>query len=205
MVYMTRLRLQIAGASRRSRKCYEHHDAENAPHPSPARLVAASGRCPDARSKAHPARHDYARVALIAAALPRSLPRRLPVSDETSRARRPLHPAPIARTPRRRPTRWSRRCTRRATKTAPTCGCASSWPLRRWASRRPRRGTNRKSPDFNPIEQVFAKLKPLLRAAVARTIDALWSTIGHTLQALSPAECANYFANAGHVPANRNL
>jgi transposase len=60
------------------------------------------------------------------------------------------------------------------------------------------------SPDLNPIEQLFAKLKALLRAAAARTIEALWSAIGHALQAFSPAECANYFADAGYVPANRN-
>jgi transposase len=54
------------------------------------------------------------------------------------------------------------------------------------------------SPDFNPIEQLFAKLKTLLRKAAARTIDALWNAIGHLLAAFSPAECANYFTDAGY-------
>jgi transposase len=54
------------------------------------------------------------------------------------------------------------------------------------------------SPDLNPIEQVFAKLKTIVRSAVARTREALWSVIGTALAAFSPAECANYFANAGY-------
>jgi len=60
------------------------------------------------------------------------------------------------------------------------------------------------SPDLNPIEQAFAKLKALLRAKAARSIDALWSAIAHATQAFSMAECANYLANAGYVPINRN-
>jgi transposase len=59
------------------------------------------------------------------------------------------------------------------------------------------------SPDFNPIEQVFAKLKALLRTAARRTLDALWRAIGHALDAFTPAECTNYFANAGYVPPDR--
>jgi transposase len=54
------------------------------------------------------------------------------------------------------------------------------------------------SPDLNPIEQVFAKLKALLRSIAARTVDALWSAIGAALATFSPLECANYFANAGY-------
>jgi transposase len=54
------------------------------------------------------------------------------------------------------------------------------------------------SPDFNPIEQLFAKLKTLLRKAAARTIETLWQAIGHLLAAFSPAECANYFTDAGY-------
>ncbi len=54
------------------------------------------------------------------------------------------------------------------------------------------------SPDFNPIEQLFAKLKALLRKAAARTVDALWNAIGHLLASFSPGECSNYFANAGY-------
>jgi len=48
------------------------------------------------------------------------------------------------------------------------------------------------SPDLNPIEQAFAKLKALLRTAARRTVDALWRAIGHALDAFSPAECARY-------------
>jgi transposase len=48
------------------------------------------------------------------------------------------------------------------------------------------------SPDFNPIEQLFAKLKALLRKAAARTKDELWSTIGRLLATVPPAECARY-------------
>jgi len=59
------------------------------------------------------------------------------------------------------------------------------------------------SPDFNPIEQAFAKLKALLRTAARRTVDALWRAIGNALDAFSPAECARYLANAGYVPPNR--
>jgi transposase len=60
------------------------------------------------------------------------------------------------------------------------------------------------SPDLNPIEQMFAKLKTLLRKAAERTVEATWQRIGQLLDAFSPAECANYFANAGYVPANRD-
>ena len=55
------------------------------------------------------------------------------------------------------------------------------------------------SPDFNPIEQVFAKLKALLRKAAERSIDDLWDTIGHLLDRFPPQECSNYFRNAGYV------
>ena len=54
------------------------------------------------------------------------------------------------------------------------------------------------SPDLNPIEQLFAKLKALLRKAAVRTVDALWNTIGLLLDAFSPAECANYLKNSGY-------
>jgi transposase len=54
------------------------------------------------------------------------------------------------------------------------------------------------SPDFNPIENAFAKLKALLRRAAARTVDELWRVIGDSLDAFSPAECANYFASTGY-------
>jgi transposase len=56
------------------------------------------------------------------------------------------------------------------------------------------------SPDLNPIEQVFAKLKHLLRKAQARTIDAVCAAIGQLLEAFTSDECANYFQNAGYAP-----
>ena len=57
------------------------------------------------------------------------------------------------------------------------------------------------SPDLNPIEQVFAKLKHMLRKAAARTVEAVWATIGQALTAFMPNECANYFTNAGFASA----
>ena len=56
------------------------------------------------------------------------------------------------------------------------------------------------SPDFNSIENAFAKLKALLRKAAERTVGALWDGIGILLDALTPAECANYFRAAGYEP-----
>jgi transposase len=57
------------------------------------------------------------------------------------------------------------------------------------------------SPDLNPIEQVFAKLKALLRKADERSIEATWRRIGTLLDHFSPQECANYLANAGYASA----
>ena len=57
------------------------------------------------------------------------------------------------------------------------------------------------SPDFNPLENAFAKLKALLRKAAERTVDGLWGAIGRICDAYTPTECANYFANAGYDPA----
>ena len=54
------------------------------------------------------------------------------------------------------------------------------------------------SPDLNPIEQVFAKLKHLLRKAAARTVDTVCSAIGEVLDAFTPQECANYIKNSGY-------
>jgi len=54
------------------------------------------------------------------------------------------------------------------------------------------------SPDLNPIEQLFATLKALLRKVAARTRGALWTTIGTLLDAFTPAECRNYIANSGY-------
>jgi transposase len=59
------------------------------------------------------------------------------------------------------------------------------------------------SPDLNPIEQAFAKLKARLRTAARRTVDALWHAIGRALDAFDPAECARYLAHAGYAPSNR--
>lgn len=56
------------------------------------------------------------------------------------------------------------------------------------------------SPDFNPIEQAFAKIKALLRKAAARTLDALEIAIAAALDAFKPDECANYFTNSGYEP-----
>lgn len=55
------------------------------------------------------------------------------------------------------------------------------------------------SPDLNPIEQAFAKLKALLRKAAARSIEALWQTIGRLLDQFTPEECNNYFQDAGYA------
>lgn len=55
------------------------------------------------------------------------------------------------------------------------------------------------SPDLNPIELAFAKLKALLRKAAERTVDALWDRIGLVLDAFTPQECANYFRHDGHA------
>ena len=54
------------------------------------------------------------------------------------------------------------------------------------------------SPDLNPIEQAFAKLKALLRKAAERTVDGLWTAIGQLLDRFAPTECANYLVNAGY-------
>jgi transposase len=55
------------------------------------------------------------------------------------------------------------------------------------------------SPDLNPIEQVFAKLKTLLRKAEERTVEATWQRIGSLLSAFAPNECSNYLVNAGYA------
>ena len=54
------------------------------------------------------------------------------------------------------------------------------------------------SPDLNPIEQVFAKLKALLRKANARSFDTLCQTIGELLDRFKPHECKNHFIHAGY-------
>lgn len=55
------------------------------------------------------------------------------------------------------------------------------------------------SPDLNPIEQVFSKLKRLLRTEAARTMDALWTAIGRLLNQFSPAECSRYLRHCGYA------
>lgn len=54
------------------------------------------------------------------------------------------------------------------------------------------------SPDLNPIEKAFAKLKALLRKAAARSIESLWKLIGRLVRRFPPSECANYFSNLGY-------
>jgi transposase len=55
------------------------------------------------------------------------------------------------------------------------------------------------SPDLNPIEQVFSKLKTLLRKAEARSVETVWRRIGTLLDAFSATECSNYFSNSGYA------
>jgi transposase len=57
------------------------------------------------------------------------------------------------------------------------------------------------SPDLNPIEQVFAKLKNLLRKAQERSVEETWRRIGTLLEAFTPRECANYHRNSGYASA----
>ena len=54
------------------------------------------------------------------------------------------------------------------------------------------------SPDLNPIELAFSKLKALLRAKAIRTVDALWNALGDLCDNFSPTECANYFRHDGY-------
>ncbi len=61
------------------------------------------------------------------------------------------------------------------------------------------------SPDLNPIEQVFAKLKAMLRKAAARSLEALWTTVGSLLESFSSSECRRYFRHAGYQAPKRNL
>ena len=56
------------------------------------------------------------------------------------------------------------------------------------------------SPDFNPIENAFSKLKAYLRKAAARSIDELWNVIREALETFTPQDCANYFTAAGYEP-----
>lgn len=56
------------------------------------------------------------------------------------------------------------------------------------------------SPDFNPIENAFSKLKAMLRGRAERKIDALWDAVGALIPRFTPDECANYFRAAGYDP-----
>ena len=56
------------------------------------------------------------------------------------------------------------------------------------------------SPDFNPIEKAFARLKALLRKVAERTVAGLWHLIGQLADIFLPAECANYFRSCGYAP-----
>lgn len=56
------------------------------------------------------------------------------------------------------------------------------------------------SPDFNPIEQAFAKIKAYLRKLAARTVDALWDAIAEAITLFTPLECRNFFRNSGYEP-----
>jgi transposase len=54
------------------------------------------------------------------------------------------------------------------------------------------------SPDLNPIEMAFAKLKALLRAKKLRTLEGLWNALGNLVDCFTPGECANFFRHAGY-------
>lgn len=54
------------------------------------------------------------------------------------------------------------------------------------------------SPDFNPIEMAFSKLKAILKKAAARTVDALWNAIAQAIDTFTPEDCTNYFTAAGY-------
>ena len=56
------------------------------------------------------------------------------------------------------------------------------------------------SPDFNPIEKAFSKLKAMLRKASERTVTGLWDLIGRLVDLFQPTECANYFSSCGYDP-----
>lgn len=59
------------------------------------------------------------------------------------------------------------------------------------------------SPDLNPIELAFSKLKHLLRKTAARTVGALWDAIGQLLEHFQPSECARYLAHCGYLQSGR--
>jgi hypothetical protein len=59
------------------------------------------------------------------------------------------------------------------------------------------------SPDFNPIENAFSKLKAMLRRASERTVSGLWDLIGRLVDIIQPHECANYFSSCGYGNRSR--
>jgi hypothetical protein len=59
------------------------------------------------------------------------------------------------------------------------------------------------SPDLNPIEMLFAKLKAIIRAIAARTVEALWKALGIVSGQVPPTECANFIRRAGYVRSGR--
>ncbi len=79
-------------------------------------------------------------------------------------------------------------------------GFATLPSLARWRRRR-RRGAAGSALSSVPIEQVFAKLKTLLRKTDPRTIETTWRQIGALLDCCTPEECANYLTNAGYASA----
>ena len=95
---------------------------------------------------------------------------------------------------------WSRPCGK-ATSSSWTISARTRPPLCAAPSVPPAPGSStlpKYSPDLNPIEQFFAKFKHWLRKAAQRTTEAVYDAIGPILKTVSPAECANYFANAGY-------
>lgn len=59
------------------------------------------------------------------------------------------------------------------------------------------------SPDLNPIENAFSKLKGLVRSAGERTVEGLWDLLGRSLDAFAPGECRNYFRHCGYAATDR--
>ena len=57
------------------------------------------------------------------------------------------------------------------------------------------------SPDLNPIEQVFAKLKHFMRKSAERTVETTWKRVGALLDLFPPAECAEYLVHSGYAPS----
>ena len=57
------------------------------------------------------------------------------------------------------------------------------------------------SPDMNPIEKLFSKIKPALRKAGERTIEGLWKAVGDIINAITPQECMNYITGTGYTPS----